>query len=349
MSLLTDDFLSYLSWWKRKKELQIFVRSHLSHVLAFLLVILVLGRELPEIYGLLFDPGAITLWHVFILVITLGTVGAAVWDFFGNKLGTTPQEIRFVLGIRSLLIRLEKFKRETAGRPFPERFDKFKDFSSLFLTVTSNALCGKKDIAGGLMIYQNERGGNLALHTYTPGSMYQPGLEIPLVKVKKDEKGPAARAFESGLIAYMPKKNRKIGVLLEAGPGESYSLVNMFRGWYRSQSDEEERFGSVLSVPISIYETEGNKTHYGIVNYTTVKGDSFVHRDYIMAECFASIIAQAIYSMLSDGHGVQTGTSEPTTEAGSPSAGTVVTKSQPRTRANHPPPKGKKTRKARKR
>lgn len=296
MALIDDDLLSYLSGWARKKKLQIFIRSHLSHTLALLLAVSVLLRELPEVSGKFFHPGEMRPWDIFIISITAVTVIAALWEFGGNKLATSPQEIRFVLGIRWLLARLEKFKREIEGGDYADTSKKLDDFFDFFLKVTSNTLCGKKDVDAGLMLYQ-ESEGKLALHKYTPGAIYQDDLKIPIgTHVTDARKGPAANSFESGLVAYMPKKAKRIGILLEAKEGEEYRLVKIFRGWYQSQSEREEEFCAVLSIPITIYAKEREKSNYGVLNYTTVKGDPFVPRDYIMAECFASILAQAIYA-----------------------------------------------------
>lgn len=336
MSLLDDEYLGYLSRWSKKKRLAIFLRSHLSHIFALVLAILVLIREIPEM-GVVFHPSNIQLWHIFILGITGATIIAAYWEFRGNRLATTPQEIRFVLGIRSLLTQLEKFKREIIGKSFSDKFDNLSDFCSLLLKVTSNTICGKKEIAGGLMFYQNNKG-ILALHSYTPGSMYQHGLEIPLGKgIRKDQKGPATKAFETGQIAHMPNKSKKIGILLEAVQGERYRLAEMFKGWYDSQSAAEENFSAVLSIPVTIYANQGEKINYGILNYTSIKGDPFVPRDYIMAECFASILAQAIYAAL-----FQVDNTEPdeaVTEPEQPPASVPVTSAKPSaTKAQGQPP-----------
>ncbi|HLL72622.1 MAG TPA: hypothetical protein VK363_14360 [Pyrinomonadaceae bacterium] len=346
MSVLDDDFISYLSRWEKKKRLQIFIRAHLSHTLALLLAIAVLAREIPEIHEMVLHPSKVQTWHLFILSITVGTIMAAVWEFRGNKLATSPQEIRFVLGIRSLLTQLEKFKREIEKTTNVETFSLLNDFFAFFLKVTSNTLCGKKEVAGGLMLYQ-EKEGTLALHKYTPGAMYQEGLRIPLTgRVQNEEKGPAVKSFESGLIAYMPKKSKKIGIVLEAVHGERYKLVEIFKGWYKSQSEAEENFGAVLSIPVTIYAQEREKSNYGVLNYTTVKGDPFVPRDYIMSECFASILAQAIYAARVKLDNAEAVASLPPPDA-PPVSEVVMQKAQPsqRTHSNYPQPKRNKKRK----
>jgi len=48
-------------------------------------------------------------YEVLIVVLTLGTIGGAFWEFFGNKLSMGPQETRFVAAMRKLLIELEQF------------------------------------------------------------------------------------------------------------------------------------------------------------------------------------------------------------------------------------------------
>src|SRR5437879_2959989 len=88
-----------LLWWCWK-NFQILVRSHLSHVFALGLGLLVVIREFDVLWPiakLQHFPGK---EEMLIVILTLGTIGGAFWEFFGNKLSMAPQETRFVAAMR---------------------------------------------------------------------------------------------------------------------------------------------------------------------------------------------------------------------------------------------------------
>src|SRR5271170_1044410 len=86
--------------WILKKKLQSVRRTHLSHILAIVLLILVVVREWPEITRMLLGYSLPTFFGFLILVIVTLTYITAGWELFGDKLTTSPQELRFHWGAK---------------------------------------------------------------------------------------------------------------------------------------------------------------------------------------------------------------------------------------------------------
>jgi hypothetical protein len=119
----------YLSWSKRKNRLM-WIRSNLSHYLAIGLAIFTVLREISEylwkgveqsirlyietnlLYGRTIIYLLFWLWLLFIIALVIGTIGAAIWELKGNKLDVSEQEKRFALGMKVLLLEIEKLKQE---------------------------------------------------------------------------------------------------------------------------------------------------------------------------------------------------------------------------------------------
>lgn len=276
--------------WIQWKSLQIRLRSHLSHFLAILLVILVCIREGHELLPILKErmPTGIE-W--LIIAVTILTIFAAVWEVRGNKLTTSPQEIRFVVAMRSLLIQLEKFAYGKDREPDVEK--RLGLFISDFLDITSTTLCGNKKVNAGFM-YPVE-GAGLSLLKSSQDAGYPKNLLIPLIKLGGNDKtGPAGIAYRDGKIVHMPVKKWELGWVFEQeGEEESYVLRGSYKGWIKAEKQEEENFRSVLCFPVAVYEVKDHKQAFGVLNYSTRSFDPFVTRDYIMGECFSSILAQA--------------------------------------------------------
>src|SRR6266478_7484058 len=89
--------------WSLRKLRQSFVRIHLTHSLAFCLAVIVGIRERREIYTMIWCREPLTPFQGLILSATVLTFGAAAWEFLGNKLTTSAQEIRFQQGTDELL------------------------------------------------------------------------------------------------------------------------------------------------------------------------------------------------------------------------------------------------------
>jgi hypothetical protein len=227
-----------------------------------------------------------------IFTITVITVLAAGWELVGNKLTTSPQEIRFLTAMQLLLSALQKL---TYGedRDLEKRLDEFlKDF----LEVTSKTLCGKTPVDAGFM-GKVPRQDRLELLKSSSGAKYPPALMIPLVDTKERDNagktGPAGVAYDRSETVYMPFKHLKRAWPIQL-LGESYEPSDPAEGWVSASSPEFERFCSVLCSPVAVYSQANKKFRFGVLNYSTKVRDPFVDRDFAMSECFSNILAQAM-------------------------------------------------------
>ncbi|HEY0458981.1 MAG TPA: hypothetical protein VGC97_07480 [Pyrinomonadaceae bacterium] len=295
--------VAYHFTWSVGKNIQIIIRSHLSHFLAFVLAILVLIRETPEFLELFHDLNKfIWSWHSFIILITFGTILAALWELRGDKLATTEQERRFIVGVRNLLIELEKFKDAVKSLSDSERQEKLKTFTENFVDIASGVICGKKKVDVAVLIYnESDNEGFLNLYASSKDSVFPSdfNLHLPLHNIDDKEKGPAFMAFTSGLIAHMPNKTDRFGFLFKEISGENYKFEHYIDGWYSVKQQYEnyeqyENYRSILSVPISSYINPNEREAYGVLSFTTSYRDPFIPRDYIMALCLSNLLSQAI-------------------------------------------------------
>jgi hypothetical protein len=230
-------------------------------------------------------------WQALILATVIGTIVAALWELevFGSKLSTSPQEVRFVAAMRSLLQGLERF---TYGKDRDVDLDKrLKEFIKGFLEVTSFTLCGKREIAAGLML-PTEGGKKIELRSKTDGALYPEKLLIPLPDSSSEEAtGPAGFAYQMTKIVYMPFKKWKLGWPFRYE--KRYEPSEPAEGWVSAEDPMNEEFCSVLCLPVAVYQERNRKQRFGVLNYSTKHYDPFVHRDFMMGECFSSILAMA--------------------------------------------------------
>lgn len=275
--------------WIAWKKIQVLVRSHLSHILAVLLGVLVLIRELQELVDMV-HTRHIGWWQILILGITLGTIAAALWELevFGSKLSTSPQEVRFVRAMRSLLQELERF---TYGKDRDLNLDtRLNDFIKPFLKVTSITLCGKKEIDAALML-PTESKKEVELRLKTDGALYPDELVIPLPESEEATTGPAGYAYQLLKIVYMPLKRWRLGWPFRYDT-QCYEPSEPKRGWIEVEK-AYENFRSVLCIPVAVYQERNRRQPFGVLNYSTKSLDPFVPRDFMMGECFSSILAMA--------------------------------------------------------
>lgn len=281
-------------FWFLKKNVQVFIRKHTSLCLALILAFGVVYREREELIVMSRFEHWPTFFEWFVLVLTILTVTAAVWEFRGNKLTTSPQEERFLEGMRNLLAELEKF---TYGQDVSTESvdDRLARFIQGFLEITCNALCGRKKIDGGLMTRPDKK--TLVLLYKSKKAHYQVGLRIPI----PDGNGgriitPAGETLapDGPNLTYMPKKKKERSWVFQSDNlQERYKALRSVTGWYKTAKPEFEDFRSVLCIPVAIYQKEEEKLPFGVLNYSTRVRDPFVDRDFMMAECFASVLAQA--------------------------------------------------------
>jgi hypothetical protein len=195
--------------WILKKKLQSVRHTHLSHILAIILLILVMVREWPELTGMLFGYSLPTFFGFLILVIVTLTYLTARWELFGDKLTTSPQELRFHWGSKRALRRLEALKFELRSTiDFQPVFD---SFVTELVEITAGTFSTKYFVDAGIMIKDpNEE--SLVLTYWSSGAEYPVGLRIP-IPVARDHSntGPAGVAFADQVLVYVPNKKSKRG------------------------------------------------------------------------------------------------------------------------------------------
>jgi hypothetical protein len=328
--------LAFVSYWFIKSKFIIWMRRRLSHVFAFILAIFTVIREiadwfkLPEAidnwfkslstdYQLPFVIHFILIWEIFIIVLALMTIAAAIWEFKGNKLATSHQERRFIAGMNKLMETFDVFHQSVNGAATIEEAEQaLLNFESVLLEISSWILCGKYPVCSALMIYQ-ENGHKLVLdkakHFHENGKANLSGetvagnptinpltnnqlveFVIDLNEARTEMIGPAIIAFKrKGSVIHLPKKLNKIGFIYFRNPKGKFQWRETFRGWYPSEDLDFEDFRSVLSTAVSVFSDSEEIKPFGVLNFTTQDKDLFTPRDYTMALCFASLVAQAIY------------------------------------------------------
>jgi len=292
MAIGGDKFKSYARWI-RKKQFQVFVRKRLSHILAIALAFLVVIREFDTFASFFTAPRRPTLFELLVLVLTIGTIVAAVWELVGNKLTTSPQEIRFLQGIRRLLSELERLAYDRSISATAA--DRLDNFLTGFLEITSKTLCAHKHVDAGFMV-KVRNASVLKLVKASKRAMYPLGLEIPLPGGDA-ETGPAGICFDRTQLVYMPKKKRREAwpfALVEGAAGEKYEPSEPIQCWVKAPTPKLEDFRSVLCVPVAVYTQRDTKNRFGVLNFSTSARDPFLDRDFMMAECFASILSHAV-------------------------------------------------------
>ena len=225
-----------------------------------------------------------------ILTVTLGTLFATIWEFVGDKITTSPQEIWFSVGIRSMLLQLENFCFHQDSERDALSLDALLDS---FLITTQTTLCGNRHVEAGFMLLQ-ESGEALELVRVSPNSHYPEQLVIPLPDKDKRNSGPAGLAFESGKLVYFPDKDWQESWLLEAKQNTKGYALSRYAvdGWIAAAPDKQD-FTSGLCVPVVTYMDKGKKT-VGVLNFSTKTRDPFTDRDFLMAECYATLLSQAL-------------------------------------------------------
>jgi len=334
--------------WLRKKKVQVFVRTHLSHLLAVALAFLVFVREvwsgdlcaaLASLSGiqwllLLYLAGAVVallrlgwtvymkqhsarsvVFHIIVVglaiylayghgvslleamadispllwlvtILTVGTFGTAVWELVGNKLSTSPQEILFSCGMHLLMERLENFCFDSDDNMNDKEL--YEGMIKEFLNITSETLCGPNKVNAGLML---DSGGRLKIEFETDDAHYSQ-IEFPLQN--NDKKSAAGLAFQRKLV-YVPYKHWQDAWSLKHKQEEDYEFPPApEKAWLSAQNPRDEKFVSVLCVPVGTYERNKDWKPVGVLNYTTSSLDPFVPRDFLMSECFASVLCQAL-------------------------------------------------------
>lgn len=328
----------FIAFWWAKKRAIIFARMHLSHLFALLLAMLIVVERLNHVTipkyltqfvtGEYFSVYQILLWVIllpeehpglwlgFIIFISLLTIVAAIWEFFGNKLAISDQEVLFITGINKVLQTFNRFQCQLGAEKDPKAAGLLlQNFLNELLMQASLILCGKHEVDVAFMVYNKEinalvldkeklyqspfkeKGFPKFFRRKRTKEKYEfpENLVIPLGKKPDEQIGPAEIAFiKKKYIAHMPKKKNEIGLIYDYLQNEEYVFKEFFQGWYPAKNRKHENFRSILSVPVTSSISEKQTEIFGVLNFTTRKRDLFIHRDYVIATCFATLISQAM-------------------------------------------------------
>jgi len=214
-----------------------------------------------------------------ILTITGLTIWAAILEFRGRKLSTSVQEVRFSEGIRLLLTRLDEFCFTDSGQKRSH-----SSVSKEFLDIASNTLCGDTEVKACMMALT---GGGLTIGEVSTGAGYKVDPSVDF------NDGAAGLAIRDGSLVYVPEAGWKEAWSIEQVEGEGFQVASSpVKAWIQTSSGE--KFKTVLCVPLTTYTTAGKLKSFAVMNFTTVKRDLFLTRDFIMADCFAKLLAQAL-------------------------------------------------------
>jgi hypothetical protein len=288
--------------WFSKKKLQSIKRTHLSHILATILLILVFVREWPELSNMLWGFSWPTLFGYLILLVVFLTFVAARWELYGDKLTTSPQELRFHWGAKRSLKKLEELRSNLWSTSDPQRA--FDSFVNELVEIAAGNFSIKYWVDAGVMIKDPDQD-SLVLEYWSSLAEYPEGLRIPLpVAGDYSKTGPAGVAFADQVLVYVPSKKAKrawpfvslddpeITGLPEPRYQPDYPVVC----WIDAPPRFED-FRSVICVPIVTLTGVSPTIKFGVLNFSTKARDPFVDRDFFMAEFYAAILTQAFIAL----------------------------------------------------
>jgi hypothetical protein len=252
--------------------------------------------------AVVFGPSLLDLYHsgrfrLVIVVLAAATILAALWEVFGDKLSSSHRDIWFSVAMREAIRQFDEVLTREQPMSKDELIDWYLNFLDWVLEYASAALCGRKRVQAGFLIKPPDRADVLRLFRASAGSDYPAGLEVPLPT--RDHGGSAAGlafTLERPGVVYVPYRKRK----------EAWTRCWTQRLTYNLSDHPEDAwtelkgqpwFESSLSVPVYFYDREHRTTARvaGILAFSTKAPDPFEPPDYLMAECFAHLISQALY------------------------------------------------------
>lgn len=84
-----------------------------------------------------------------VLILTAATLGAAIWEILGEKLGSSERDVRFALHVHKLLRLLDGFYITNDGNTPPDRA--LEEFTQEVIESACETLCGRKVVSGGYL------------------------------------------------------------------------------------------------------------------------------------------------------------------------------------------------------
>jgi hypothetical protein len=234
-------------------------------------------------------------FELLILIATAATAASAVWEVRGDKLSSSRRDNEFAMAVRESIRQLDYMWKE-GGRMPPEEFRQVHEqFLDWVITRSCAALCGRKKVHGGLLVKPLDQDGFLSLDRCSVGAPYDKDLKVALP-------GPGRKAGAAG-VAFTLGRRAVVYVRDHATrKAWKYEWKPEIKDYWMSKEPEEawttnlndELFTSSLSVPVLVYGQNKSITTVGVLVFSARAWDAFFEKDYLMAECFAHIISQAL-------------------------------------------------------
>ncbi|MGC2468041.1 MAG: hypothetical protein WA517_22815 [Candidatus Acidiferrum sp.] len=217
-----------------------------------------------------------------VLATVVGTIVAALWEFFGNKLRSSPQEVRFTSGLYYLLTILENFTFETHGDVITR-----DPLLEKFLEISRDTLCGDRKVDACIMLPTADQK-FLKIEKESRDAKY-PVKELPL----GNGSSAAGQAFKASKLVYVPDKEWREGWSLSQATAQGYrASAAPEEAWFPASDPKQERFKTALCVPVKRYSGNQQWRTAAVLNFTTDARDPFMPRDFLMAECLAAVLSQ---------------------------------------------------------
>jgi hypothetical protein len=232
---------------------------------------------------------------ILMVALAVAAIFSAVWDFFGDKMSTSHRDIWFSVALREALRQLDALQVRQKTMSDAEISRWYSDFLEWVLLYSSTALGGRKSVQAAFLVKSLDREDTLRLLKTTSDSVYPRNLEVTL-PTPDDRGGAAGLAFsqERPAVVYMPYRKAHNAFI---SFWQSDLLYNMspYAEVVRTEDKSQPWFESSLSVPVYFYDIRtGAHRIAGVLTFSSPVPDPFEPNDFLMAECFAHLISEAL-------------------------------------------------------
>ncbi len=279
--------------WLLYVPVKLRVRIHVLYsvvIAATVLTAFVFGPTLYALYKA--SP-----FRLLVLTLAVATVAEALWEVFGDKLSSSHRDIWFSVAMREAIRQFDEVLTREQVMSETELAKWYGDFLDWLLKYSSTALCGRTEVQAAFLMRPPDREGVLRLFKTSPDCDYPSGLEVCLPGRGRTP-GAAGLAFtmERPGVVYVPYRKKKQAWTFVWQPHLSYDMSDhSIEAW--TEVKGQPWFESSLSVPVYFYDRENRATGRvaGILAFSSRSPDPFEPPDYLMAECFAHLLSQALF------------------------------------------------------
>lgn len=243
-----------------------------------------------------------------ILIVTVATLGAAIWELRGEKISVSPRDEVFRLNSLLLVRALGVLNsRDLASGPdaSENQNSDFDRFIEIALSTASKCLCGQREVSVVLLAELN--GSLVVQHVAQNATTYiasdasiSATSQCPssiafalekIIEVKDIEIGEAwPHDYSSVTVDYSASSAQERETNDTSLP--CYSISAPVKCLVKEQAMDNSR--AFLCVPIRYRMRGGIHRKIGILRFDTKHVDPFLPQDMFMAEYFAEILAIAL-------------------------------------------------------